>query len=329
MNNYIQAEDVEKRIQSSEQAKVDFKKEWYSDSSKNNHEIVKDFVALANGNIFCVGQDAYLIVGVKEKEGGEKRLYDISLQKDLSVLKKQILQNLKYYVDPPIQDFYIEYVEVRNKNLLVIKIPQHPYLIKLKKGLHNNHYKNNEILYRTGESTEVAPYEVVIEHKLAIEKYNKKISYNVTSPIALPSLDSSENSDGSQENITTNHKNAKIICVINISPDVGKSAITAGILRPKHPNTKILQIYGQNHFLRAANSSAMHIKEVPEILRMIIEENELIVDVGGVTTYDFFKALAEYEGMANDFDRYVVPIKSGHYFHEKTIDTISGLIGLG
>ena len=123
--------EIEQLIDSSEKSKLDFKREWYKSTDKNNHEIIKDFVALANGNPYSVGNDAYLIVGVEEIENGSNILHNIPTKIDLIALKKQILQNLKNYVDPPITEFEISFIEIRDKNILVIKIPQP----KLRKSL--------------------------------------------------------------------------------------------------------------------------------------------------------------------------------------------------
>lgn len=166
--------EIEQLINSSEKSKLDFKREWYKSTDKNNHEIIKDFVALANGNPYSVGDDAYLIVGVEEIENGSNILHNISTKIDLIALKKQVLQNLKNYVDPPITEFEISFIEIRAKNILVIKIPQHGYLIKLKKGLHNNRYRIGDILYRAGESTETATYEVAKQIEKSIEKYTNQ-----------------------------------------------------------------------------------------------------------------------------------------------------------
>jgi hypothetical protein len=73
----------------------------------------------------------------------------------------------------------------------------------------------------------------------------------------------------------------------------------------------------------------MHVSEIHEIFEFVLKKPNLIVDVGGISTYDFLEGLANYKGMANDFDRFVIPVNSSYYFHEKAIYTIRSLLELG
>jgi predicted HTH transcriptional regulator len=131
----MKEKEIEILIDLDETSKVDFKKEWYKSTDKNNHEIIKDFVALANGNSHSVGNPAYLICGVKEIKYETNTLHYVILSEDISTTKKQILQNLKNYLEPPITDFEIQLFTIKNKKILAIKIPYQGYLIKLKKKI--------------------------------------------------------------------------------------------------------------------------------------------------------------------------------------------------
>lgn len=324
MTKHINPKEIEHLINSNENSKVDFKKEWYASTNKNNCEIVKDFIALANGNIFSIGYYGYLIIGVEEKKTGEKILHDIQVVQDIAIVKRQILQNLKNYVTPRFIDFEIDYVIVKNKTLLIIKIPQHPYLLKLKKAIKKNYYREGDILYRAGESTEVAPFELATKHEQALEMY---VSSN-NSRSTLSVINVKDEDRHKEVNESKNYNLVKKICLINIG-GFGMTSIAAGILRPKHPSTRILQIYGINTFLRVANSSIIPIREIEKIFEIIINEDELIVDIASIVALDFMDRLADYKGTANDFDRYVIPTESSQYSFEKTVYTVKKLFSLG
>lgn len=327
MTHNINSAEIKRLINCNERSKLDFKREWYAATDKNEHEIIKDFIALTNGNIFNVGKNAYLIIGVKDIEGGENTLHNIQLAQDITIIKKQILQNIRYYANPPIIDFEIDYVLIESTTLLVIRIPPHPYLIKLKKQIFNNYYRVNDILCRSGEGTVIASLEEACAHKLALEKYNNTVKLDKN----RNTLSNSDVKDKEKHKETYESKNyniAKKVCLINTG-GFGMTSIAAGILRPKHPSTRVLQIYGINTFLRVSNSSIMPISEIEKIFQMIINEDELIVDVASIVALDFMTHLADYKGTANDFDRYVIPTESSQYSREKTIYTVKRLVSLG
>lgn len=327
MTHDINPAEIKRLINCNERSKLDFKREWYASTDNKNHEIIKDFIALTNGNIFNVGENAYLIIGVKEVEAGENILNNIQLAQDITKIKSQILQNIRTFAEPPIIDFEIGYVLIENTTLLVIKIPQHPYLIKLKKSIYNNHYRVNDILCRSGEGTVVATLEEANAHILALKKYKNTVKlYKNRNTLSNSDVEDAEKHKETHE--PKSYNIAKKVCLINTG-GFGMTSIAAGILRPKHPSTRILQIYGINTFLRVSNSSIMPIREIEKIFEMIINEDHLIVDVASIVALDFMNHLADYEGTASDFDRYVIPTESSQYSHKKTIYTVKRLFSLG
>ena len=60
------SKELKELIAQGENAKVNFKREWYKSASKNelNSEFIKDIFALTNGDKFSIDKTAYLIIGI-------------------------------------------------------------------------------------------------------------------------------------------------------------------------------------------------------------------------------------------------------------------------
>jgi len=173
-------EEIENIVQKKESSKLEFKREWYRSINPNQPEIYKDIISLANGDIKNIGKPSFLIIGVKERKNGENIIFDTKLEEDLDIIKKEILQNLRNFTTPHIINFDIEYVLINNINILVLEIPQHPYLIKLKKNIYKNTYRVGDVLYRSNEDVAIADYELANEfqRRINIYKNNKENANN-------------------------------------------------------------------------------------------------------------------------------------------------------
>lgn len=90
-------------------------------------ELIKDIIALANGNVGTAGEDGFLIVGVDDDlpASGIRRLYDTS---HLTITDQQILAKVNSVCDPPIPNISCETVQIEDKQVLVINIKTSPYL---------------------------------------------------------------------------------------------------------------------------------------------------------------------------------------------------------
>ncbi len=125
---------LESLLQRSESATLEFKREFYDLDAANGeakkrqkHEMVKDILALANGNTNVAGETAYLIIGADDAldEEGNRALFDIGA---LEVKSQQLLKIVNAYCEPPLQDLLCEPVEIEGTRLLVITIPPSPHL---------------------------------------------------------------------------------------------------------------------------------------------------------------------------------------------------------
>jgi len=123
----------EYKLNSQPPAGVD-KQEWQKLVKGQLDELIKDVIALTNGNSGTVGQDALLIVGVDDKPDsmGIRPLYDTS---HLQITSKEIIDKVNAVCDPPIPEILCERVKLSGKTILVIKIPPSPHLHETKRDL--------------------------------------------------------------------------------------------------------------------------------------------------------------------------------------------------
>ncbi|CAA6822547.1 MAG: Unknown protein [uncultured Sulfurovum sp.] len=182
--------EVHTLIAKNESPKLDFKRQWYKKEELKT-ELIKDIIALANGNIHTIGHPSYLIIGIKENSNGNE-LYDVETESNLETIKKQLLQNLQKYATPAIHDLTIEKFMISSKNIVVITIPFHPYLIILKEKLRQ--FSKDTLLYRAGEGTVSADYATRKTFEDAINRYVQKNedTTNLTTRINKYTPDESE-----------------------------------------------------------------------------------------------------------------------------------------
>ena len=161
-------EELNDLIEQWENAKVDFKRQWYwNDNMPNNikethkNELVKDIIALTNGDIYSIDKTACLIIGIDD-ETKESYDFDKTVILPLDKLKQQLLALLNNYAQPEFLALELEIVD----GVLVISIPPRGSLISLSKDLklkNNNTDKKGTTYYRVGEDIRVASSEVVGE----------------------------------------------------------------------------------------------------------------------------------------------------------------------
>lgn len=161
-------EELTSIIEQGENAKVDFKRQWYWNDNMPNHikevhknEFVKDIIALTNGDIYSTDKTAYLIIGIDD-ETKEPYDFDKTAILPLDKLKQQLLTILNNYAQPEFLALELELVD----GVLVISIPPRGSLISLSKDLklkNSNTDKKGTTYYRVGEDIRVASSEVVGE----------------------------------------------------------------------------------------------------------------------------------------------------------------------
>jgi predicted HTH transcriptional regulator len=119
-------------ISSSESSTLEFKREFYDLNSidqvankRLKDEMIHDILALANGSISTVGETAYLIIGVEEKNNDERIVTGIEKNPPSS---EDLLKIIKAACTPPLPDLHVDSMTIEGKIVCVITIPFSPYL---------------------------------------------------------------------------------------------------------------------------------------------------------------------------------------------------------
>jgi hypothetical protein len=130
----MEAERLRTLLRQDESATLEFKREPYAIDSpdsetkkRQRHELVKDILALANGNAIVAGEIAYLIIGADDRlnPDGSRALYDIG-ENNLSA--KRILDIVNPYCAPHMEDLLSETVQLGSECLNVVTLPPTPHL---------------------------------------------------------------------------------------------------------------------------------------------------------------------------------------------------------
>lgn len=146
-----------------ESAKLDFKiklHDIYNSDAKVREahwsELLKDIIALCNGNVGTATQSAYLVIGAADElnQSSVRDLLDVGA---IELTRKQLLDRVNSACSPHIPDILCEVVEVNSVRLFVVTIPPTPYVHRTTKTLKTpkNSFPPNSFLFRRkdGEST--------------------------------------------------------------------------------------------------------------------------------------------------------------------------------
>ncbi|UYD31072.1 ATP-binding protein (plasmid) [Tolypothrix sp. PCC 7712] len=150
--------------------------EWVKAKEQQWAELIKDVIALANGNTGTAAQTGYLVVGAddKLKADGTPTLRDVG---NAIPTRKEILQKINSYCQPRLPDIQCEEVVVDGIKLFVVSIPPSPYLHRLSKQLKTpkKEYSPYTVLIRRGDGEET--YEASPKEQIAIEKEKQSIQF--------------------------------------------------------------------------------------------------------------------------------------------------------
>jgi len=180
----MEIEELKKIIKEDENAKVDFKQEWYKYSKRIDNEFIRDMIALANGDIFSIEKASYLIIGIVD--GSKEAInFDVSkIDRSLDKFKRNLLQVLNNYAQPPFLDLNIEWIDYQEKEILVLSIPPHQRLIYLSKDLSIDDNKKiipkRTVLYRLGTSVALADIDIIKDFEKAFDKNKSGMIINQT-----------------------------------------------------------------------------------------------------------------------------------------------------
>ena len=168
-------------IDQGENAKVDFKREWYKKEDLKG-EFIKDMLALANGDVDSIDKTAYLIIGVEDEN---KKFFNFKVPNIGMPNKfiKELLQNLNNYSQAEFLYLEMEGIEYDGGDVLVFSVKPHGRLISLSKDLKlkNGTDKKGTVYYRVGESIRVASADVIkdFEKAFAEKSSNSGTTINI------------------------------------------------------------------------------------------------------------------------------------------------------
>lgn len=142
-------QELGKLLRKTEGLKLDFKREyklqakapdgvdgkwWHQFVIGQWHELIKDILALTNGNFGTAKEYAFLIIGVDDQlmSDGSRKLYDASY---LEVTGQQILSKVNAACYPPLPQLNCEFVQLDGYKICVISIPPSPFVHETTKQL--------------------------------------------------------------------------------------------------------------------------------------------------------------------------------------------------
>lgn len=188
-------------LSQSEQDSVDFKRElkfYDADGNRNNRvrdELIKDILAMANGNANIVGDTKYLIIGAADDnefpEGEPRPLYDMSEEK--LPTKSDIQKMVNAACFPAVTGIQTEFIEVEGKQLYVISILPSPSLHETNRKLDTpkKSYSEHLVFTRRDEDVSIASAkdrETIVRLKQLHFAESKKVSPMILGAIIGPVL---------------------------------------------------------------------------------------------------------------------------------------------
>jgi hypothetical protein len=123
---------LEQLLTQQESGSLDFKQEFYkldtgADEARKRekHELIKDILALANGNPSVAGETAYLVIGASNKAGPDGRRMLRTVNENVRT-RESLLQIINDACAPPLDDVRCEFVSVAGKSTLRDHDPSKP-----------------------------------------------------------------------------------------------------------------------------------------------------------------------------------------------------------
>lgn len=184
MGNFTMSlvEEVIELTRKDESPILEFKRQWYWDNSTPVNEMAakwgefqKDLISLSNAYLEQQGKKRYLIIGYSDEDGDffDINRTNIKQLSDKREFKKSIIQKLELITKPALNNFSIEFLEIKGKEILVFIIEPPSYLFELKKELKTKtrHHDEGAILVRKGQSNE--------QVRTSTQEETKKLNYEL------------------------------------------------------------------------------------------------------------------------------------------------------
>lgn len=138
---------------------LEFKREWYklegdsTAAARQKDELVKDILALANGNAEVVGETSFLVIGAGDhrEADGSRRVYDLG---DSVPSPGQILDIVRAAASPPLAYLEVQPFQVGEARLFAVAIPPSPHIHETTRKLQT--YSKYAVFIRKGDEVDLA-----------------------------------------------------------------------------------------------------------------------------------------------------------------------------
>lgn len=167
----MELEQFEKLLNRNESSLLDFKKENYPLTSRNEEadaKFIKDIISFANT---IREEAAYIIIGVKEI-GHEKELYGLDIHIDDSILQAKVRDKVH-----PIPKFSFSTIEYKELVFGVITIPVEKYYLPITPTIKMKGLQPGTVYFRRGTSNDEATNLEAIQ----IHEWFRKLTSNIQS----------------------------------------------------------------------------------------------------------------------------------------------------
>lgn len=138
----MDVDQIRRILSQNEGLKLDFKREYKLNNGPPNgsdprlwgdlvkgqwHELIKDIIALANGNVGVPDEIGYLVIGADDtlRPDGTRQLFSVG---HLQLTAQKIIARVNSVCEPPLPDILCEHILVDGETVCVISIPPTPYV---------------------------------------------------------------------------------------------------------------------------------------------------------------------------------------------------------
>lgn len=121
------------------------------------------------------------------------------------------------------------------------------------------------------------------------------------------------------------------IAVIHYTGTVGKTTIAVNGLAPRMKDAPVLAIETINQTGQelGINTQQLSADNFRRILRTLILEENVIIDVGASNIESFLEGMVRFEDSQNEFDYFVIPVTPGTKEQKETISLLTVMANMG